>query len=536
MGRWVDGWMGGWAAAVLVATGVAGLAAQSQPVPVDLLIVNARIVDGTGAPARIGSLAIHNGRIARIDPPANTQARQRIDAGGQVVAPGFIDVHTHADGLADQPHATNFVRMGVTTIVAGNCGGSTLDVGESFARVTTAQPAVNFATLIGHNTVRASVMGRAQRAPTSGELQRMKALVFKGMADGAVGFSTGLQYIPGTYAESSEIIELARVASNEGGVYATHMRNEGTALLEAVAEAINVGRLLRMRVQISHLKVDSPAQWGASAKALALIDDARSRGVDVEADQYAYTAGSSSLSIRFPSWALEGTNAAIAARLQDEATWARVKGEIFELLAERGFTDLSWATVATYRPQPELNGLSMKAVAQQLMGADTADAQLEAARRMMINGGASMVYHFMSEADVETIMKHPWVGFASDASVNVFGSGVPHPRGYGNAVRVLGRYVRERGVISLEEAVRKLSSVPARQFGFVERGEIREGWAADLVILDPATVGDTATFDAPHAYPTGISHVFVNGQLVVQAGEPTAARPGQVLRRAQGAR
>lgn len=518
------------AAVAFLVAGVAA-AAQAPQEPVDLLIVNARIVDGTGAPARPGSLAIHNGRILRLDPPANMPARERLDARGQVVAPGFIDVHTHADDLAQKPEATNFVRMGVTTIVAGNCGGSSLDLGTAFEEIITARPAVNFATLIGHNTVRQSVMGRAQRAPTSDELQKMKALVFKAMADGAVGFSTGLQYIPGTYARESEIVELARVAANTNGVYVTHMRNEGTALLEAIAESINVGRLLKMPVQISHLKVDSPKQWGASVQALAMIDDARRRGIDVEADQYAYTAGSSGLAIRFPSWALEGTGAEVVARLKDEATWAKIKGEMVQLLADRGFTDLSWATVATYRPQPEFNGLSMKAVAQRLLGADTPDAQLEAARQMMMNGGATMVYHFMSEADVETAMKHPMVGIASDAGVNVFGSGVPHPRGYGNTARVLGHYVRDRKVVSLEEAVRKMSSLPARQFGFAQRGEIREGWAADLVIFDPATVGDTATFDAPHAYPTGMSHVVVNGQLVVRDGATTDARGGQVLRR-----
>lgn len=515
--------------AALLAGGA--VAAQTPQPPVDLLIVNARIIDGTGAPARMGSLAIHNGRIARINPPADTPARERLDVRGQVVAPGFIDVHTHADDLAQKPQATNFVRMGVTTIIAGNCGGSALDVGAALEEITSAEPAVNFATLVGHNTVRQSVMGRAQRAPTGDELQKMKALVFKAMADGAVGFSTGLQYIPGTYAKESEIVELARVAANTNGVYVTHMRNEGTALLEAVAESINVGTLLKMPVQISHLKVDSPKQWGASVKALEMIDAARRRGIDVEADQYAYTAGSSGLAIRFPSWALEGTGAEVTARLKDDATWSKVKGEIVQLLADRGFTDLSWATVATYRPQPEFNGLSMKAVAQKMLGADTADAQLEAARRMMINGGATMVYHFMSEDDVETVMKHPMVGIASDAGVNVFGSGVPHPRGYGNAVRVLGHYVRDRKVISLEEAVRKLSSLPARQFNFEQRGEIREGWAADLVVFDPATVGDTATFDAPHAYPTGMTHVMVNGHLVVRDGATTDARGGQVLRR-----
>lgn len=520
---------------VLVAFLAAGIAvaAQAPQEPVDLLIVNARIVDGTGAPARSGSLAIHNGRILRINPPANTPARERLDAGGQVVAPGFIDVHTHADDLAQKPAATNFVRMGVTTIIAGNCGGSSLDLGTAFEQVATARPAVNFATLIGHNTVRQSVMGRAQRAPSVPELQKMKALVFKAMADGAVGFSTGLQYIPGTYAKEAEIVELARVAANNDGVYVTHMRNEGTALLEAVAESINVGTLLKMPVQISHLKVDSPKQWGASAKALAMIDDARRRGVNVQADQYAYTAGSSGLAIRFPSWALEGTGAEVTARLKDDATWTKIKGEIVQLLADRGFTDLSWATVATYRARPEFNGLSMKAVAQKMLGADTPDAQLEAARQMMMNGGATMVYHFMSESDVETVMKHPMVGIASDAGVNVFGSGVPHPRGYGNTARVLGHYVRERKVISLEDAVRKMSSLPARQFGFAQRGEIREGWAADLVIFDPATVGDTATFDAPHGYPTGMSYVLVNGHVVVRGGAETDARGGQVLRKSK---
>jgi N-acyl-D-amino-acid deacylase len=516
----------------LIAAGAA-VAAQGPQEPVDLLIINARIVDGTGAPARPGSLAIHHGRIHRINPPADTPARERLDAGGQVVAPGFIDVHTHADDLAQKPEAVNFVRMGVTTIVAGNCGGSSLDVGLAFEEIETARPAVNYATLIGHNTVRQAVMGRAQRAPSIEDLQKMKALVFKAMADGAVGFSTGLQYIPGTYARESEIVELARVAANNNGVYVTHMRNEGTALLEAVAESINVGTLLKMPVQISHLKVDSPKQWGASAQALAMIDDARRRGIDVQADQYAYTAGSSGLAIRFPSWALEGTGTEVTARLKDEVTWAKIKGEIVQLLDDRGFTDLAWATVATYRSRPEFNGLSMKAVAQKMLGAETPDAQLEAARQMMVNGGATMVYHFMSESDVETVMKHPMVGIASDAGVNVFGSGVPHPRGYGNTTRVLGLYVRERKVISLEEAVRKMSTLPARHFGFGQRGEIREGWAADLVIFDPATVGDVATFDAPHAYPTGITHVLVNGRMVVRGGATTDARGGQLLRKAR---
>ena len=264
----------------------------AQPESFDLVIINGRVIDGTGAPARMAAIGIRDGKIARIGGAvAAAQGATVIDAAGEVVAPGFIDVHTHADDLADRPEAVNFIRMGVTTIVAGNCGSSALDIATALERITQAGPSVNFATLIGHNTVRSAVMGRAQRSPSPGELQKMKSLVFRGMADGAVGFSTGLQYVPGTYAEAHEIIELARVAGNEGGLYATHMRNEGTALLDAVRESINVGFIARLPVQISHLKVDSPSRWGSSGAALTLIDDARKRGIDVEADMYAYTAG-----------------------------------------------------------------------------------------------------------------------------------------------------------------------------------------------------------------------------------------------------
>ena len=517
------------AAALITVTTVA----MAQQPAFDIVIVNGRVVDGTGAPARAGSIGIRNGLIARVGGVTAAEGSLAIDARGEVVAPGFVDVHTHADNLADRREAANFIRMGVTTIVAGNCGSSALDIGEAFQAIEGVGPAVNYATLVGHNTVRAAVMGRAQRDPSAGELRRMQALVFKAMTNGALGFSTGLQDIPGTYASSAEIIELAQVAANEGGIYATHMRNEGTALLDAVRESINVGSILQMPVQISHLKVDSPSRWGASTEALALIDTARRRGVDVEADQYAYTAGSSSLSIRFPSWALEGTSADVTARLKDLETWTRIKGEMMQLVLDRGFMDLSWATVATYQAEPAFNGRTMKEVAQEMFGGESAGQQLEAARTMMLSGGASMVYHFMSEDDVERIMRHPMVSITSDSGVVTPGSGVPHPRGMGNAARVLGLYVRERKVVSLEEAVRKMTSLPARHFGLAGRGEIRVGAAADVVVFDPATVGDTATFAAPHAYPVGISHVLVNGVPAVRKGEPLGTRSGQVLRHSQ---
>jgi N-acyl-D-amino-acid deacylase len=513
---------------LLVLMAVAAPAGQDQP-PYDTAIVGGRVIDGSGAPGRLADVGIKDGRIAAVGKVARASARQVVDATGLVVSPGFIDVHTHADDLADHPRAENFVRMGVTAVVAGNCGSSALDVGEALTKIRQTGAAVNFATLIGHNTVREAVMGTADRIPRLPELDRMKSLVWRAMADGAVGFSTGLQYVPGTYARTPEIIDLARIAANAGGVYASHMRNEGTALEAAVTETIGIGAVTGARVQISHLKVDSPSKWGASAKALDLIDAARARGVVVEADQYAYTAASSTLGIRFPAWALEGGPEKVAERLNDQSTWSRIKSEMAALLAERGLPDLSFAVVASSKSDPALNGLSMKQIALKRKGSESADAQFEAAREMMLAGGASMVYHFMSDDDVDRIMKHPHVAIASDSSLLTMGEGVPHPRGYGNNARVLGEYVRVRHVIPIEDAIRKMTSLPAAQFHFAQRGLVKEGYAADLVVFDPAAVSDRATFEQPHAYASGIPYVFVNGVAVVSKGEQTTARPGTVL-------
>ncbi|HUF48229.1 MAG TPA: D-aminoacylase [Vicinamibacterales bacterium] len=515
-----------WLATVLLT-----LAVGAQAPPYDLVIVNARLVDGTGAPARLAAVAVAGGRIAAIGKAADRPSRERIDGTGLVVAPGFIDVHTHADDIEDKPLASNFVRMGVTTIVAGNCGTSALPVGDALERIRVAGVAVNVATLVGHNTVRATVMGRERRDPTLTEMRRMRELVFRAMAEGALGFSTGLQYVPGTYARSSEVIELARVAANEGGIYATHLRNEGTHLEAALSEAIGVARLLRMPLEISHLKVDSPARWGASTVALEMLAEARRRGLVVQADQYAYTAGSSSLAIRFPAWALEGGADATRARLSSNIEWRRIRTEMVATLAERGFSDLAWASVAHHAADPSLNGLSMAVVAERLVGDGSAESQFEAARRLQMAGGASMVYHVMHEDDVVRIMRDPFVSIASDAGVIEPGRGVPHPRGSGNTARVLGTYVRERGVLTLEEAVRRMTSLPARHFRLAGRGEVRVGAPADLVVFDPARVADRATYSQPHASPAGMALVVVNGVVVVREGQHTGARQGSVVRR-----
>jgi N-acyl-D-amino-acid deacylase len=511
-------------------TGAVALgAARSQPAVFDLAILNARVIDGTGTPARVADVGIRDGRIARIGKIAPAEARERLDAKGLALAPGFIDVHTHGDDVASKPLAENFTRMGVTSIVAGNCGSSALRVGDAFERIANlGGVSVNFATFIGHNTVRASVMGSANRDPTLTELKDMQVLVFKGMAEGAVGFSTGLQYTPGVYAKVNEIVELARVAGNEGGIYATHMRNEGTAVEESIAESIRVIRRVDMPLEISHLKIDSPSRWGSIAAVLKLIEDARLLGMRIQADAYAYTSGASSLTIRFPSWIFEGGDAAMRSRLHDPVIWLKVKAEMQAMFTERGFTDLSWATVANYRADPTMNGLTIKQVAQKMIGDGSVESQLEAARILMLNGGASMIYALMHEDDVARVLKHPMVSVASDASVNSEGDRNVHPRAFGNTARVLGEYVRERKLLTLEEAVRKMTSLPAAFFNFEGRGVIKEGAAADLVLFDPITVKDAGVSGT---FPAGIPHVIVNGVFVVKDGKSTGARPGQILAR-----
>ena len=496
----------------------------------DVLIRGGRVVDGTGAVGRDADVGIVDGRIAAVGSLANATAKTTIDARGQVVAPGFIDVHTHADEVANHPLAEHFVRMGITTVVAGNCGGSADDLAAAFKAIESTRASVNYASLFGHNTVRRAVMGTERRAPSAAELAKMQTLVEKAMRDGAVGFSTGLQYVPGTYADQAEIVALAKAAAQSGGVYASHMRNEGTELEAAVKETLDIGAAAQMAVQISHLKVDAPSRWGDSAKALAMIDAARAKGMKVAADIYLYDAASSNLGIRFPSWVLEGGQPKINERLDDETTWLRIKDEMKKLIRERGLENYSFARIASYRSDPSLNGLSIPDAAGKVLGQDDLETQLEMMRRMLRAGGASMVYQFMAEDDIGRILRHPHVAIASDSGLNVMGEGVPHPRGYGNAVRALSRYVRERKVVSLEEAIRKMTSLPADHFGFRDRGRLVTGHAADIVIFDPTRVTDRATYEQPHQYPDGIGAVLVNGAVVVQGGAHTQARPGRVLR------
>ncbi|PWT80437.1 MAG: aminoacylase [Acidobacteria bacterium] len=496
----------------------------------DLVITNGRIVDGSGNPWYKADIAIKSGHIAKIGRINPTGAIKTVDAADQIVAPGFIDVHTHVESIYSLPSAENFIRMGVTSLVTGNCGTSVTDVAEFFNRMKQTPLAINLATLIAHGSVRRKIVGLDDRGPTPDELQKMEALVDQAMKDGAVGLSTGLIYVPGTYAKTDEIVDLARVVARHGGLYATHMRNEGEKVAEAIKESIQIGEQAGLPVEISHFKISNKKLWGQSPMTIGLVRAARARGLMVTVDQYAYTASSTSLDSRLPSWLRAGGLDEAKKRLADPATRQRLIDEMKESLKRSGFKDYSYAMVASYGPDKTFNGKSVAEITKTVRGKGDIKSQIEQIIAMYEAGGASMVYHGMSEDDVQRIMSEPFTMIASDSGVRQLDESVPHPRGYGNNVRVLGRYVRDLHLISLEDAIRKMTSLPAQTFGFRDRGLLREGFAADLVIFDEKTVADRATFDNPHQFPNGISYVIVNGEQVFANGQMTASRPGVALR------
>ncbi len=495
----------------------------------DLAIVNARIIDGTGNPWFRGAIGIKDGRIVKIGRIEAGTAKQTIDAQNKIVAPGFIDVHAHVEEIYNIPSAENFIRMGVTSLVTGNCGGSTTDVSKFLNRMYETPVTVNLGTLIAHGSVRSKAMGLDNRAPTAEEQAKMDEIVEQAMKDGALGLSTGLIYVPGTFAKTEEVVELAKVAAKYDGVYASHIRDEGNGVVEAVKEAINIGEQAKMPVEISHFKISSKALWGQTPTTIGLVEDARKRGLTVTVDQYAYTASSTSLDVRLPSWAVAGGREEGKKRLADKATREKIVKEMKEDLKKKKFKDYSFAYVTGYEPNPEFNGKNIAEITQMIRDTKKLDAQIKQIFEMYEKGGAGMVYRVMDEKDVENIMRQPFTMIAADSSVRKFGEGVPHPRGYGNNARVLGKYVREMKIITLEDAIRKMTSLPAQTFGLRDRGLIREGFAADLVIFDENTVADKATFENPHQYATGFSAIIVNGEVVFDGQKMTGKMSGQPL-------
>jgi N-acyl-D-amino-acid deacylase len=517
---------------VLIAVTLLTAAFTAQQPQYDLLLRNGHIVDGTGSPWFLGDVAIHGDTIVKVAPRIEGSASRVIDVAGEVVAPGFIDIHTHARrGLLDVPTAPNYVRQGVTTVMEGPDGSSPLPISTFLAQIDRIAKSLNIGTFIGQGSIRDAVIGRTNRTATPQEIQRMTGLVEQGMRDGAFGISTGLFYVPGTFTPTDEVIELARAAGKLGGVHESHQRDDASKVLDSVNETIAIGEKGGLPTQISHAKVIGEANWGKSVDLLRLVDEARARGVDVTMDQYPYTASSTSIEAALlPAWALEGGRDAILSRLRDPATRQRVATDSIKMIRdERGGGDPKNVQFVSCTFDGSLAGKTLADLARQHDLEPTVENAADTVLWIVEQGSCQGIFQAMSEDDVQRIIRHAATMIASDGEVPIFGKSSPHPRSYGTFARVLGVYVREKKILTLEDAIRKMSSFPAARLGLTDRGVVRPGMKADIAVFNPSTVRDTATYEKPHQYAEGFSHVIVNGQVVYEKGEMTASRPGRVL-------
>jgi N-acyl-D-amino-acid deacylase len=514
--------------------------AAQQPPAFDLVVRGGRIVDGTGNPSFSADVAIAGDVIVAIAPALQPGSARVIDARGQIVAPGFIDVHSHSEERQDKqdivgnPAAENNIRQGVTTVFASPDGGGSVQVAAYLAKVDIARPAINVGTFIGHGSVRGAVIGQVNRVATADELERMRSLVRQGMRDGAFGLSTGLFYVPGNYAPLDEVVELARVAGEFGGIHQSHMRDEAAGVVNSVRDTIAIGERGGLPTQVTHHKIIGKSNWGKSVDTLRLIDEARLRGVDATLDQYPYTASSTSIQGGLvPQWAQEGGRTRMLERFKDETSRQKILLEVSKAIeTDRGGGDPANVVLAACPWDPTLAGKSLAQVLKDRGRPVAIDQAADLVAEIVEKGGCSAIYHAISEDDLVRIMKHPATMIASDASPGIptFGKDVPHPRAYGTFARVLGVYVREKHVLTLEDAVRKMSSFPASRMGLRDRGLLRPGMKADVVVFDAATIADRATFEKPHQYAEGVSAVIVNGHVTFAAGQMTGERGGRALR------
>ncbi|MEP7373829.1 MAG: D-aminoacylase [Chitinophagaceae bacterium] len=496
----------------------------------DILIRNGKIIDGTGNSWFYGDIAIKNGKIISIGKQLSFSANKTFDASGLIIAPGFVDVHTHLEeDESKDPLAQSFIYDGVTTCITGNCGLSNTDINKYLRWIDSLKLSINVATLIGHNDVRKAVMGKANRDATPEEQEQMENIVDKAMKEGAVGLSTGLIYIPGTYSKTPEIIGMAKVAAKYHGIYATHMRDEADSVTQAIEEALTIGREAKIPVEISHFKLSGQQNWGRSKETVPMIEAARKEGIEVTIDQYPYTASSTSISTLIPDEILADGQDSIKARLERPEIKKYVISEMLRKLKKRKLKHFSYAVVAYYKIDTTYNGKSIEAINLLRGRKHKPKAEAETVIDIMINGGASAIFHGMSEEDVKRIMQYPFNMFASDASIRILNAGMPHPRGYGTNARVLGKYVRVEKVISLEEAIRRMTSLPAQKFQLQDRGLLRTGYAADVVIFDEKEVTDISTFEKPHAYSKGFHYVIVNGVVTVENEKHNGNRAGKAL-------
>ena len=498
----------------------------------DLILTGGTVVDGLGNPSYRADVAVKGDKIVSISREGlNREDTQDIlDITGRVVSPGFIDNHAHIQTtIHEHPLAENFTRQGITTILATLHSGDQpwpLDEYAASLRVT---PNVGF--YAGHTWTRKQVLGLENRAPSEDELDKMRWYVEESMKQGAIGFTTGLLYVPANFAKTEEVIELAKVASHYGGIYVSHMRNEATGLLKSVRETVRVAAEARIPAQINHHKAAGVSQWGWSAKSLAIIDSARTAGIDIVHDLYPYTASSTGSSILFPQWSLAGGREGFAARITDPEQRRRIEREMVDIFTkDRTGGDLRRIQFRVLSGDQSYNGKRLADYATDRGLPNTLETGIQLAIDLQLKGGFSAIYHAMDEGDVIRIMQHPLAMIETDGDPISYGVGYPHPRSYGAFPRVLARYVRELGVLSLEKAVKKMTSMTADRIGHINRGRIEKGAYADLVVFDPETIQDQATYADPHRYPTGIDHVIVNGKLAMRAGALTGERSGMWLR------
>lgn len=500
------------------------------PSQYDTVILNGTVIDGTNKEGTQLDLAITDGKIIKIGKLKNYSATDTIDATGLIVSPGFIDLHTHLDPLHDMPEAKSHIMQGVTTALGGPDGGGPWPLGDYLTETEEMGVGLNVGYLTGHNTIRSNVMELENRAPTAEELDTMLQQVEQAMLEGAFGISTGLKYLPGTFAKVDEVIALSEVAGRMGGFYTSHLREEGLGLLDAVQEAIVIGREAKIPIVLTHHKVVGKPMWGNSVKTLAMVDAARAAGQDVMIDQYPYTASYTGIGILIPNWARAGGQIAFKKRIADPVLKDSIKaGIVFNIINDRGGNDLNRVQFSKVKWNKDLEGKRLYDWAIMEGMEPTVENGAELVIMAQLNGGAGCIFHAMEEEDVRNIMRHPFTMIASDGRLNKLNDGHPHPRAYSTFPRVLGHYSRDEGVIPLHTAIYKMTGLPAMRMGLEDRGVLKEGTYADITIFNAVTIIDKATFLEPHQYPEGIKHVLVNGKLSVTNSDFLNARNGKVL-------
>jgi len=528
---------------VLALVAVSAPASADEPKGFQLVLRGGTIIDGTGSPGRRADVAISDGRIVAIGNLDGLTANVIINVSGQVVCPGFIDLHSHADrGILKHRSAENYIRQGVTTLLCGNCGSSPTDIEKFFRELQNGGTGPNIAILVGHGSVRQAVLGRRDVVPDQNQLEKMKAMVRRGMRAGAVGLSTSLRYGPGSYAGTDEIVSLASQVRPFGGFYATHMRDEGTRIVAALEEALVIGRRARVPVHISHHKISSASVFGLTRQTLARIDAVRRTGIDVSLDQYPYGAGSGGVGLYVPQVSLAGGLDAYRKRVADPKQRARILASVEDLLVRKLYlADQSPGNDAHTRQALHRIQIARAAHDETLEGKNLVQILTSRRKPVTLRNGAELLIELVGHGvtginhtlevqpggDVDRVMTDPHTAIASDGSVFKFGVGNPHPRSYGCYPRVLGHYVRTRGVLKLENAIRKMTSLPARRLKWHNRGQLATGAVADVTVFDPNVVTDKATFLKPHQHSVGITHVLVHGRFVLRNGKMTGQLPGR---------